>query len=430
MRLFNNMSVVDNTLHINKNNVIELANIFKTPLYVLDGDYIKQKCREIKSNFKHENLQTEVLYASKALSCKSIYELINNEELSLDVVSGGELYTAIQADFPMSKVYFHGNNKSIEELTMAANKSVHRIIVDNLQELFIIEDIYRNLNKTANILIRINPGIEAHTHEYIQTAKDDSKFGVSFESDDLKEMIDLCINSDVVILQGIHCHVGSQIHEASSFEKTVSVMIDYIKLLEFRYDLTLTELNIGGGFGVYYSEEDTPLENFEFLQKLINQCYDLITSHNLSINKVMIEPGRTLVANAGTTLYSVGFSKQTLSGRNYLFVNGGMADNPRPSLYQAKYEACIANKMNDDATNIYTIAGKCCESGDVLIKDIKLPSANADDIIAVASTGAYNYSMASNYNRLTKPSVVMIEDGVAREIIRRETYDDLLRFDL
>lgn len=430
MRLFSNMTISNNTLYINENSTLDLASKFDTPLYVIDGDFVKRKCQEIKDNFKHKQIETEILYASKAFSSKAMCKLINEQGLSLDVVSGGELYTAIKSGFPMSKVYFHGNNKSITELTMAIDNDVHRIIVDSLDELKLLNHLCASRGKEIEILLRVNPGVEAHTHEYVQTAKDDSKFGISFESEDLKEVIFFCRNSEFVTLKGIHCHIGSQIHESSSFVKAAVIMIDFIEMLECKYKLNLSELNIGGGFGVYYSEEDVPLENFYFLKNLINTCYELITANKLSISKIMIEPGRALIANAGITLYHVGFSKKTLSGINYLFVNGGMADNPRPALYHAKYEACIANKMSDEHTMLYTIAGKCCESGDILIKNINLPLANTNDLIAVSSTGAYNYSMASNYNRLPKPAVVLIENGIADVIIRRETYDDLIRFDI
>ncbi|MCH4890414.1 diaminopimelate decarboxylase [Acidaminobacter sp. JC074] len=425
MKFFNNMSIENHMLHLNGHSVKDLAESYGTPLYVLDTDYIKTKCNELKQHFKHPSLETEILYASKAFSSKAMYELVNELGLSLDVVSGGELYTAKASNFPMDRVYMHGNNKSFAEIQMALDSGVHRIIVDNLMEL----EYLQSLNRPVDILIRINPGIEAHTHEYIQTANDDSKFGISFDSYDLSSAIDICQSSDTVTLHGFHCHIGSQIHEASSFEKTASVMLDQIKLLEHKYSLNITELNLGGGFGVYYSK-DQPITDYGFLTDLLNQCSAYISKQNLKIKKMMIEPGRLLVANAGSTIYQVGFTKTTASGKNYVFVDGGMTDNIRPALYQAEYEACIGNKADLDNDKLYTIAGKCCESGDILIKDILLPQADQEDYLVIASTGAYGYSMASHYNRLPKPAVIMIENGQPKVAIKRETYQDLIQYDL
>lgn len=424
MKFFDNMSINNHILCLNDQSITTLAKTYGTPLYVLDGDEIKKQCTQLKQFFKHPVLETEILYASKAFSSKAIYELIESMDMAIDVVSGGELYTAHKSGFPMNKVYFHGNNKSFDEIQMALEKNVHRIVVDNLMELEYLE----SLKTPVDLLIRINPGIEAHTHEYIQTAHSDSKFGIAFESEDLKTAIELCLNSSTLSLKGFHCHIGSQIHEAVSFEKTMDVMLDQIKLLTFKYDLQITELNLGGGFGVYY-HNDQPITDYGFLTDLLHRCYHYITRHNLGIKKVMIEPGRLLIANSGITLYTVGFKKTTLSGKHYLFVNGGMTDNIRPALYNAKYEACIGNKADYDPHTTYTIAGKCCESGDILIKDIPLPHTEPGDYLVVASTGAYHYSMASHYNRLPKPAVVMIENKQTRLIIERETYEDLIRFD-
>ena len=424
MKFFNNMSIENETLQLNNHSVTDLASTYGTPLYVIDGDYIKDQCKKLKQSFKHKSLETEILYASKAFSSKAMYGLVEEMDLALDVVSGGELYTAQASNFPMERVYFHGNNKSIKEIDMALKAGVHRIVVDNLMEL----EYINSLNQHVNILIRINPGIEAHTHEYIQTANDDSKFGISFESYDLTKAIQCCIESETINLMGFHCHIGSQIHEASSFEKAAAVMLDQIKLLEHKYQLNVTELNLGGGFGVYYSK-DQPITDFGFLTDLLNQCYGYINKHQLNIKKMMIEPGRLLVANAGSTIYEIGFTKTTISGKNYMFVDGGMTDNIRPALYQAEYEACVGNKMTHENETLYTVAGKCCESGDILIKDILLPTVEKGDLLVVASTGAYNYSMASHYNRIPKAAVVMIENQTARTVIKRETYEDLIRFD-
>lgn len=425
MNFFSNMTVENHQLQLNQQSVVDLATKYGTPLYVLDGDYIKDQCKTLKKHFQHKSIETEILYASKAFSALAMYRLIDDMSLSIDVVSGGELYTAHKANFPMDRVYFHGNNKSMEEIKMAIDLGVHRIVVDSLMELEYIHSLHQDIN----ILIRMNPGIEAHTHDYIQTANDDSKFGISFDSYDLGKAIQLCLDSEHIHLKGFHCHIGSQIHEASSFEKTAAVMLDQIKLLEHKYQLNITELNLGGGFGVYYSK-DQPITDYSFLTDLLNQCYSYISKHNLNIQKMMIEPGRFLVANAGVTIYEVGFMKSTISGKNYIFVDGGMTDNIRPALYQAEYEACIGNKADFEPSTNYTIAGKCCESGDVLIHNIKLPQATTGDYIVIASTGAYGYSMASNYNRIPRPAVIMLENNDSHVIIKRETYDDLIHNDI
>ncbi|MBN2797236.1 MAG: diaminopimelate decarboxylase [Clostridia bacterium] len=425
MRLFEHMNIENNVLTIGGIKTTDLAEKYNTPLYILNGDAIRKQCRMLKREFNHPKLKTTILYASKAFCSKAMYQLIAEEDLSIDVVSGGELYTAIQSGFDPKKIYFHGNNKSMDEIQMAVDYKIQRIIVDNLMEL----EYLNSLDAPMEILLRVNPGIEAHTHEYIQTAKETSKFGISFESYDLGKAIELIQNSDTMTLKGLHCHIGSQIHEISTFEKTAQVMLDQIKLLEHKYHLKLEELNLGGGFGVYYFE-DQEIKNYDFLNVLLQYIYGYISKNNLFIHHIMIEPGRLIVANAGITLYAVGFSKETLSGRKYIFVNGGMTDNIRPALYQAKYEACVANNMTAENTSLYTIAGKCCESGDVLIDEVSLPTPKIGDILAVMSTGAYGYSMASHYNRIPNPAVVMVEQGNSKVIIQREAYEDLIRLDL
>lgn len=425
MKLFENMSIQENQLYIGQHHAATLAKEHGTPLFVMDGDYIRKQCRKLKSHFQHKQLETEILYASKAFCSKSIYRLMQEEDMSIDVVSGGELYTAIQAGFPANRIYFHGNNKSMGEIDLAISYGVQRIIVDNLMEL----EYIASLEKTLEIMLRINPGIEAHTHEYVQTATESSKFGISFESYDLNLAINLIQNSSYLTLKGLHCHIGSQIHEASAFEKTAHVMLDQIKLLEHKYQLQLEELNLGGGFGVYYAD-DQPIQSYGFLTDLLDYIGSYCAKHQLHLTKVLIEPGRLLVANAGITLYQVGFTKTTLSGKSYVFVDGGMTDNIRPALYQAQYEACIANRVKAEIQEVYTLAGKCCESGDILIENITLPTVKQSDYLAVMSTGAYGYSMASQYNRIPKPAVILLEGATASTIIRRETYDDLVRYDL
>lgn len=424
MRLFEHMDTEDQILTIGGVKTTELAKQYQTPLYIMNGDAIRKQCRMLKRSFQHPKLKTTILYASKAFCSKAIYQLLDQESMAVDVVSGGELYTALKSGFNPEKIYFHGNNKSMSEIKLAVENKVNRIIVDNLMEL----EYLNSLNQPIDILLRVNPGIEAHTHEYIQTANETSKFGISFESYDLGQAIELIQSSDNINLYGLHCHIGSQIHEIAAFEKTAQVMLDQIKLLEHKYQLNLKELNLGGGFGVYYFE-DQEIKDYGFLGDLLDYIYGYITKNNLSIDHLMIEPGRLIVANAGITLYSVGFQKETLSGKKYIFVDGGMTDNIRPALYQAQYEACIATKMQESDLQSYTIAGKCCESGDILIEEARLPKSSQDDLLAIMSTGAYGYSMASHYNRIPNPAVVLVEQGESRVIVERETYEDLIRLD-
>lgn len=430
MKLFGTMKVNSNILEIGGCSVIDLAKEFGTPLYVIDEQLVRDTCRTYKDNFVLDGMETEVIYASKAFQNIAMCKLIDEEGLSLDVVSGGEFYTALKAGFPAQKIYMHGNNKTRDELTMALESGIGTIVIDNENEADIIEEICKNLNVKVSALLRVNPGVEAHTHEYIQTTKDDSKFGESIYDEKIYPFISKLKNSEYISFKGFHCHIGSQIHQKESFYLGAHIMLEFLKKVKEKCDFTTTELNLGGGFGIYYNEEDTPMDLSSFLKELLIKIKEECTELKIEVPKIMIEPGRSIISNAGTTLYEVGGTKSTYGGRDYIFIDGGMGDNPRPALYSAIYEASIANKMNDENTHLYTIAGKCCESGDIIIKDINLPEAEAGDIVAVASTGAYNYSMASNYNRITRPAVVFVKDGFARLVVRRETYEDLIRNDI
>lgn len=431
MKLFGTSEVNNKgNLAIGGCDAIELARDFGTPLYVVDEQLIRDNCREFKENFVMEGIETEVIYASKAFLNLAMCKVIEEEGVSLDVVSGGELYTALKANFPTDKIYMHGNNKTKEELALAINSNIRRIVVDNLQELTLIENLCNKLNKTVDVLLRVNPGIDAHTHEYIQTSKNDSKFGISIFNEDICEIIDAFKNSSSVALKGFHCHIGSQIFEENSFYSAISVMVKFLEKVKNQCGFTTEELNLGGGFGVYYSSEDNPLNLETCLQNMLIIIKDETEKLNINTPKIIIEPGRSIVANAGTTLYTIGGTKKTFGGKHFIFVDGGMSDNPRTALYDAKYEGAVANKLNLQNEENYTVAGKCCESGDVIIKDISLPKVEADDILAVFSTGAYNYSMASNYNRIPKPAVVFAKNGEARLVVKRETYEDIIRNDI
>lgn len=431
MKLFGTMNIDEKGhLFIGGCNTLDLAKQFGTPLYVFDEELIRQNCRLFKTSFEKSGMDTEVIYASKAFLNMAICKIIMEEGLSLDVVSGGELFTALKAGFPAHKIYFHGNNKTEAELKMAIETGVGRIVADNLHELELLEELCQQADKSIDILFRVNPGIEAHTHAYIQTSKNDSKFGISIFSDSIADIVEGINKSKHINFKGLHCHIGSQIFQEESFYSAAGVMLEFIEQLKKDYDLTIEELNLGGGFGVYYSQEDSPIDLQSCLKNMLGLIRDQASQLNIKLPKLMIEPGRAIVANAGTTLYEVGAVKETHGGRNYIFVDGGMTDNPRTALYDAKYDALIANKAASTNTELYTIAGKCCESGDIIIRDIELPTAQKGDLVAVLSTGAYNYSMSSNYNRIPRPAVVFVKDGHATLAVKRETYEDILRNDI
>ena len=430
MRLFDGMTVENGELNISKVGVSELKAQYGTPLYVYDENMLVNQCRTFINNFKSSRFSTEVLFASKAFSCLEVLRIANREGLGVDVVSLGEIHTAYKAGYDMRRAYFHGNNKTREELQYALEVGVGTIVIDNNYEYEMINKIVRESGNTVDVLLRINTGIDAHTHEYIKTAKDDSKFGYSVYDETIYDLIADINNQSNLNFVGFHSHIGSQIFEKTSFFEAVKVVMEFTRRVQERLGLTISVLNLGGGFGVYYTEEDRPFELAEFLREYIEVVERESDNFGLDLTKVVIEPGRSLTCNAGSTLYSVGGVKKTFAGREYVFVDGGMADNPRYALYKAKYEAMLANKMNEEADTTYTVAGKCCESGDMLVMDAKLPKAEQGDLLLVSSTGAYNYSMSSNYNRLPKLPVVFVKDGISRLVVKGETLEDLIRQDI
>ena len=430
MRLFDGMTIEDGELNISGVGVSELKSQYGTPLYVYDENMLVNQCRTFINNFKSSRFSTEVLFASKAFSCLEVLRIANREGLGVDVVSLGEIHTAYKAGYDMRRAYFHGNNKTREELQYALEVGVGTIVIDNDYEYEMINEIVRESGNTVDVLLRINTGIDAHTHEYIKTAKDDSKFGYSVYDETIYDLIADINNQSNLNFVGFHSHIGSQIFEKTSFFEAVKVVMEFTKRVQERLGLTISVLNLGGGFGVYYTEEDRPFELAEFLREYIEVVERESDNFGLDLTKVVIEPGRSLTCNAGSTLYSVGGVKKTFAGREYVFVDGGMADNPRYALYKAKYEAMLANKMNQEADTTYTVAGKCCESGDMLVMDAKLPKAEQGDLLLVSSTGAYNYSMSSNYNRLPKLPVVFVKDGTSRLVVKGETLEDLIRQDI
>ncbi len=417
-------------LEIGKCDAVDLVKEYGTPLYVMDENLIRNNCKVFKEHFKCENIETEVIYASKAFMTMAMCKLIEEEGLSLDVVSGGELYTALAAGFPSERIFMHGNNKTEEEICMAIESGVGRIVVDNVNEIDLLKTKCKALGKRVRILLRVNPGIEVNTHEYIKTTKNSSKFGISIYDENAIQIINKIKESSFLEFMGFHCHIGSQILQEESYYETTSIMFDFIKNISHNCDLIVKELNLGGGFGIYYSNGDTLMDLKKLFKNILSIIKDKAKEFNIPRPKTMIEPGRAIVANAGTTLYLVGSTKKTYSGKHYVFVDGSMNDNMRTALYDAKYEAAIANRMNDEAEEYYTITGRCCESGDMIVKNVALPHPKIGDIVAVSTTGAYNYSMSGNYNRLPKPPVIFVKDGNSRYIVKRETYDDIIRNDI
>lgn len=406
---------------------VYLAKKYGTPLYIMSEDYIIERIEEIKNNFLKKHKNVEAVYASKAFLTKEMARIIKREGIGMDVVSGGELYTAMMVDFPSEKIVFHGNNKSFDELEMAVNYGVGRIVVDNLYELTLLSDIAKKYNKTINILYRITPGVNSHTHKYIQTGQVDSKFGMPIGGNRIFEAIEKAINLGNINLLGFHFHIGSQILDNITHLEAIRIVTKLMKDVKDKFGLETKELNTGGGYGIQYSKDEERKPISFYTDSIMEEIKTNCKKYNLELPKVIIEPGRWIVGEAGMTLYTIGSIKEIPGIRTYASVDGGMADNPRPSLYDAKYYGIIANKVNKEPNQVVTIAGKCCETGDILIWDLKVPEIEAGDILAVFSTGAYNYSMASNYNKLPKPAVVMIRNGIARLVVKRETYEDMLK---
>ncbi|NPV26273.1 MAG: diaminopimelate decarboxylase [Firmicutes bacterium] len=431
MRLNGTMRINDRGhLEIGGCDTVELAQHFGTPLYVMDEALIRENCCRYYRSFVEKFGKAEVIYASKAFMNLAMCCLVEEEGLGLDVVSGGELYTALRAKFPPQRIYFHGNNKSREELRMALEAKVGRIVVDNAQELELLQELAAQFDTRANILLRITPGIEAHTHEYIRTGQIDSKFGFPLPTGQAMSAIKRALQLPSLVVRGLHCHIGSQIFELESYRYTARVMMDFVAEVTATTGLIVEELDLGGGFGIYYASNDSPAEIEEYADIVMETVREEAMKKGLLVPKVIVEPGRSIVGPAGTTLYTIGTIKEIPGIRTYVAVDGGMGDNPRPALYGARYEAIIANKATVPPTQVVSITGKYCESGDMLIWDIPLAPPSRGDILAVSATGAYNYSMSMNYNRLGRPAVVFVRDGEADVVVEREGYEDLLRNDI
>lgn len=421
----------DGNLTFSGVDTVSLAKQYGTPLYVMNEDGIRKNCQSFKNavdNYYDGN--GLILYASKAFCCKEMCRIIMSEGLGLDVVSNGELQTALSVNFPAEKIFFHGNNKQYFELENAIEAGIGCIIADNLGELEDINEIAENMGKTVKVMLRIKPGVDAHTHEFIKTGQIDSKFGFALENEEAIEAVKLAISLKNIDLVGLHCHIGSQIFAEEPFEHTAEIMISFMADIKAQTGVELKTLNLGGGFGVKYVESDSaiPFENYikNASAVLKRECQ----KHGLAVPFILMEPGRSIVGCEGITLYTVGAIKDIKNVRKFVSVDGGMSDNPRYALYRAEYTAVIANKAAQKADDIVTVAGKCCESGDLIQENCPLQKAENGDILAVLTTGAYNFSMASNYNRIPRPPVVMLKDGKSRIVVKRETVEDILKNDL
>lgn len=427
MKLFGASKIEGSDLYIGGVKATSLAKEFGTPLYVMDEQLLLDNCRGYINAFRAKEEKNRVAFAGKAFLTVEMCKLIYREGLYLDVVSGGELYTAYKANFPMEKIYFHGNNKTLDEIELGIKLGVGRFIVDNLWEMSKINEVAEKYNKKQDIYLRLTPGIEAHTHDYIKTGQIDSKFGFAPVGNIILEAVKQGLSLESVNLVGLHCHIGSQIFETGPFRDAAEVMLKFINEIKQETGHLIEELDLGGGFGIYYSEGDKPKSIEDYCNVILDRVDEVCRELNLKRPILTIEPGRSIVANAGTTLYTVGSIKEIPEIRKYVAVDGGMTDNIRPALYGAKYEATIANKSDSPANDKVTVAGKCCESGDILINDIEIQKAEGGDILAVLSTGAYGFSMASGYNRILRPAVVFVRNGEARIVSKRQTYEDLIK---
>ena len=402
----------------------ELAKRYGTPLYVIDEATLRGICKEYRQAFK-EYKNIKMMYACKALCTSAVIKILDEEGFGFDTVSAGEIYTVFKSGVDMSKVLFNGSNKSAREIELALEYKVGRFSVDNFYEAEMLNRLAGEKGITADILLRITPGIECHTHDYIQTGQTDSKFGLDLSQ--LDEIISLIRSKYKNLnLKGLHAHIGSQIFEQKSYYDEVGILACQIESIRKKYGIQLEEMNIGGGLGVKYTESDTP-PSVEELAKAVTEA---MHKYAIEIPTIYLEPGRSIISPAGVTLYTAGSSKRVPNGRKYVALDGGMADNPRPSMYQAQYTAQVVNRLKSKDFETVTLAGRYCESGDILINDINLPKIEAGDIICIYNTGAYNYSMASNYNRVEKPAMVLVNNSQSDIIVYRETLDHLIMYDV
>lgn len=410
---------------------VELAKEFGTPLYVMDENMIRDNMRLYRSSIETcYGGKGLVCYASKAFSCRAIYQIAKEEGIGVDVVSMGELYTAMSVGFDPHKICYHGNNKTAAELAYALECDVDRIVVDSFAELDVLDELAEKAGKTAGILLRLSPGIDAHTHDFVRTGSIDSKFGFAIELGNAMKAVKKALSKPHLHLRGIHAHIGSQIFDLEPFAHEAEVLMAFLAEVKKETGAELAELNLGGGFGIRYTDADDPIAYDKYMEKVSAVLGETCAKLGMATPFILMEPGRSIVGSAGITLYEIGNIKEIEGIRTYVAVDGGMTDNIRFALYGSKYEFTVANRASEEKTETVTVAGRCCESGDLLGKDVSLQKCQKGDILAVFATGAYNYSMALNYNRVPRPPVVMIRDQEARVVIRRESLEDLIRNDL
>ncbi len=426
------------TIAINQSGHLEISGVdslklvkqFGTPLIAYDVKQIKAKIKHFKQAFETAKVPFRVTYASKAFSALAMYRLVARQGLGCDVVSGGELYAALKGGMPAKMIEFHGNNKLPSELEMAVDAQIGCIVVDNFQEIEFLDEILTRKQTTIPVVLRVAPGIEAETHRYISTGQQNSKFGFDILSGQADQALQQLLANPRMKVRGVHCHIGSQIFAVNGFLMAADKMVELLKKWHDQFDFEAEILNLGGGFGTRYTNEDQPLPPEEFTTKIIQEVKKRIQAVKLPLPEIWIEPGRALAGEAATTLYTIGSRKDVEGVCHFLAVDGGMGDNIRPALYQAKYEAFLAAKPRALDEQIVTVVGKYCESGDILVRDAALPNTHPGDVLAIPSTGAYGYTMASNYNRNPRPAVVFCENGQAKLVIRRETYADMLNCDV
>lgn len=410
--------------------VTELKAQFGTPLYIVDEQLVRERSRQYMEAFRASGLKFQVAYASKAFCVMSMCRVVEEEGLSLDVVSDGELYTALQAGFPAHRIHFHGNNKTPDEIEMALDANIGCFVVDNFIELELLNALAKQRNRKVNVLLRVTPGVEAHTHEYISTGQTDSKFGFDIGNGTAFEAVKQADAAEAIELLGVHSHIGSQIFEVEGFQMAVERVAQFARDVKTQQDVSFKVVNLGGGFGIRYVEGDTPLAVADYVKAITDAVKQYFAGLYDVMPEIWVEPGRSIIGDAGTTLYTVGSVKEIPGVRKYVAVDGGMTDNPRPALYESRYEAMLANRAKEASEEVVSIAGKCCESGDMLIWDLNLPKVKQNDLLAVSCTGAYNYAMASNYNRIRKPAVVFVQNGQADLVVGRETHDDIISKDV
>jgi diaminopimelate decarboxylase len=432
LTLFPFMTKVNKQAHLVMGgcDVVDLAEEFGTPLYLFDESTLRQKCREFKDEFCKYYPDTLVIYASKAFLNRASALIFKEEGLGLDVVSGGELSIAQSVDFPLDKVYFHGNNKTPEELNLALDLRLGRIVVDNFYELELLNRLAKERGTNQDILLRLNPGVDPHTHQYTTTGTTESKFGFALATGQAEEAVNQASSASNVNLLGLHFHLGSPVSELQPYELAIELVLGFARGMSQKFSFDLGEFDIGGGFAVPYTTNSRVPTIGEYARAITGNLDSLISELGLSRPRLIIEPGRAIVGQAGVALYKVGAVKEIQGIKKYVCVDGGISDNIRPALYGAKYEALVANKALEPERDTVTIAGKLCESGDILAKDVNLAAVRPGDIIAIPVCGAYSIPMASNYNALPRPAIVMVKEGRARLIRRRETYEDLMRLDL